>query len=74
VKILLIGKNGQLGFEIHKLLLKFKNFLAVGRDELDLADKKKIRRLIQSYKPNIIINAAAFTEVDNAETKKKKFL
>ncbi len=71
VKILLIGKNGQLGFEIHKLLLKFKNFLAVGRDELDLADKKKIRRLIQSYKPNIIINAAAFTEVDNAETKKK---
>ena len=74
MNILLFGKDGQLGQEfIHEFGLKDKvthllNFTSVGRQECDLSDAEQIRTLIQTVRPELIINAAAYTAVDQAET------
>jgi dTDP-4-dehydrorhamnose reductase len=66
-KILLAGKNGQVGAELERLLGGPSELLAVGHEELDLADPDSIRRAIKAFGPHLIINAAAFTAVDQAE-------
>lgn len=67
LKILLTGKNGQVGFELNSSLPKLGKILAVGRKDCNLNDVDSLRDLIHNYRPNIIINAAAYTEVDKAE-------
>jgi dTDP-4-dehydrorhamnose reductase len=66
--ILLTGKTGQLGSELNQLLPKVGEVFAPGRDELDLCEPEKIREIMRSVKPQMIINAAAYTAVDAAET------
>lgn len=66
-KILLIGKNGQLGQDLKLLLTQTREILALGREELDLTNPDQIRECISSYQPTLIINAAAYTNVDQAE-------
>jgi dTDP-4-dehydrorhamnose reductase len=66
--ILLTGKTGQLGSELHRLLPKLGEVIAPERSELDLCEPGKIREIIRSVKPQMIINAAAYTAVDAAET------
>ncbi len=68
MKILLIGKDGQIGFELYKKLEKFDNVIATSRKELDLLNLDNIRYFIDKNKPDMIINAAAYTAVDKAET------
>jgi len=70
-KILLIGKNGQVGFELLKILPKVGSVLATDKEMLNLADPKSIKKLIEDFKPDIIINAAAYTAVDLAEDEKE---
>ncbi len=72
MKILLTGKNGQVGFELSSYLSKLGigELLAVGRKECNLNDVDAIRYLIRNYQPNIIINTAAYTAVDKAESEK----
>ena len=65
--ILLTGKTGQVGSELNQLLPEFANVIAPGRNELDLADVQSIRRVIDETRPQIIVNAAAYTAVDAAE-------
>jgi dTDP-4-dehydrorhamnose reductase len=66
-KILLIGKLGQIGFDLEKQLALRENLVAVGRSELNLCDAAQIRDSIERLKPDIVINAAGYTSVDSAE-------
>jgi dTDP-4-dehydrorhamnose reductase len=70
MKILLTGKDGQVGFALHKKLVLLGEVIATGRRELDLANSNAIKAFIDKNKPNIIINAAAYTQVDKAESEK----
>lgn len=67
LRILLTGKNGQVGSELARLLPSVGELTAFGRAELDLANPKALRRAIADARPNLIINAAAYTAVDQAE-------
>lgn len=67
VRVLLTGKNGQVGSELCRLLPSFADLIALGRSELDLAKPDDVRRAISARRPNLIINAAAYTAVDQAE-------
>ena len=70
MKILLTGKDGQVGFALHKKLLSFGEVIATGRHELDLANPDAIKAFIDKTKPDMIINPAAYTQVDKAESEK----
>ncbi|HAC65693.1 MAG TPA: dTDP-4-dehydrorhamnose reductase [Cyanothece sp. UBA12306] len=67
-KILLTGINGQVGQELKHTLNPLGEVIGVNRQTLDLTKPEKIRQFIQEIKPNIIVNAAAYTAVDKAET------
>ena len=67
MKILLTGKDGQVGFALHKKLASLGEVIATNRDMLDLANPQAIRTFIDQTKPDIIINPAAYTKVDQAE-------
>ena len=68
MKILLTGKNGQVGFALHKKLVSLGEVIASDRNEPDLENSDAIRTFIEKIKHDIIINAAAYTDVDKAET------
>ncbi len=70
-KIVITGKQGQVGYELQRALLPLGQIIALDRQQLDLADSQQIRDLISALKPTIIINAAAYTAVDKAETDQK---
>ena len=67
-KILLTGKNGQLGRELISCLKPLGEVIALGHAQLDLTKPDLIRRTIREIRPQIIVNAAAYTAVDQAET------
>ena len=69
-KILVIGKNGQLGKSIQNIIINSEvtnNFVFVGREELDLSDKNMINDYFKDNLFDIIVNCAAYTNVDKAE-------
>jgi dTDP-4-dehydrorhamnose reductase len=70
MKILLTGKDGQVGFALHKKLLSLGEVIATGRHELDLSNPEAIKAFMDKTKPDIIINPAAYTQVDKAESEK----
>ena len=67
MKILLFGKTGQLGWELQRTLAPLGSLHALGPDELDLVDLKALKRVIYEVKPQLIVNASAYTAVDRAE-------
>lgn len=67
-KILLTGINGQVGNALYPKLGSLGEVIAFDRKQLDLADADAIRSLVQSIKPDLIINPAAYTAVDKAES------
>ena len=68
MKILLTGRNGQVGSELAALLQPLGSVTATDRQSLDLADTQAIRRLVRHAKPDVIVNTAAYTAVDKAES------
>jgi len=66
-KILLTGRNGQVGWELQRTLMPLGEVIAPDREKLDLADADSIRTAIRELRPDIIVNAAAYTAVDKAE-------
>jgi dTDP-4-dehydrorhamnose reductase len=66
--VLLTGSNGQLGFELQRALALLGPVVALDRHACDLADPDALRRQIAEHRPAIIVNAAAYTAVDRAET------
>ena len=67
-KIIILGAQGQLGTELHKTFQNTGDVTALGRDACDLSNPATIRSAIQKYRPNVILNAAAYTAVDRAES------
>ena len=70
IKVLVTGANGQLGSEIRKLSSAFAGmgFTFVDIDELDLSDNGQVRAFFESRSFNYVVNCAAYTAVDKAET------
>ena len=66
--ILLIGCNGQVGTQLRKTLQPYSNLIPVARPVVELAQPETIKDLIKQHQPEIIINAAAYTSVDKAES------
>jgi len=71
MKVLITGKNGQLGRELCKSVSKDAQLVAYGHQELDITSRDAINRVIITDNPDVIINAAAYTAVDKAETDKE---
>ncbi len=66
-RILLTGKNGQVGWELQRALGATATVIALDSSQVDLADPDAIRRIMREIRPDIIINPAAYTAVDKAE-------
>jgi dTDP-4-dehydrorhamnose reductase len=70
--VLLSGKTGQIGSELEKQLAPLTRLSAFDRSEFDLEKPDAVRRVVRQLNPSIIINAAAYTAVDQAETEPEK--
>ncbi len=71
-EILITGRDGQVGWELLRVLQPLGRVLAPGRKEMDLTASEAVRRTVRTHKPEIIVNAAAYTAVDQAEGEKDK--
>lgn len=67
-RILLTGVTGQVGQELQRTLAPLGEVIGVGRKTMDLVSSKSIRQVIGDVKPDLIVNASAYTAVDKAET------
>ncbi|UIF85438.1 dTDP-4-dehydrorhamnose reductase [Cupriavidus sp. UYPR2.512] len=65
---LVTGSNGQVGFELRRSLAPLGNVIALDRSSCDLSRPDDIRRVVREYRPDVIVNPAAYTAVDKAET------
>lgn len=71
MNILLIGANGQVGWELNRTLQPLGDVVALDYPVIDLGSPEQIRERIREIRPRIIINAAAYTAVDKAEEERK---
>jgi dTDP-4-dehydrorhamnose reductase len=67
MNIVLLGKNGQLGWEFQRSLPLLGNVVALDREDLDLCDLDAVQETLRRIEPKLIINASAYTDVDGAE-------
>lgn len=67
MQILLLGKTGQLGWELQRTLAPLGEIYALGPDELNLTELDSLAALIHKTRPQVIVNASAYTAVDRAE-------
>lgn len=67
MRILLIGKLGQVGWELQRTLATLGEVSAFDRPEIELSSPDSVRTLIRTHAPAVIVNAAAYTAVDKAE-------
>ena len=68
MKILLTGCSGQVGYELERSLQGLGQVVAVDRSRMDLADLDQVRAVIRAVRPGLIVNPAAYTAVDKAES------
>lgn len=68
MKILLLGKDGQVGWELQRALAPLGELRSAGRSEADFSQPETLRALVAEVKPDVIVNAAAYTAVDKAES------
>ncbi|SEH71708.1 dTDP-4-dehydrorhamnose reductase [Rhizobium tibeticum] len=68
MNILLLGKNGQVGRELHRTLLPLGAVTALERRDVDMAATDTLPAILEAYAPDLIVNAAAWTQVDRAES------
>lgn len=66
--LLVVGGNGQIGWELRRTLLPLGRIVSTTRQELDLASPDSVRRCVNHVQPDLIVNAAAYTAVDRAES------
>ncbi|PCJ37918.1 MAG: dTDP-4-dehydrorhamnose reductase [Cellvibrionales bacterium] len=70
--ILLLGADGQVGWELRRALLSVGKVTAITRQDCSLTDKAAVSALVASHQPDIIVNAAAYTAVDLAESESEQ--
>ena len=68
MKILLFGKNGQLGWEARRTLAPLGEVVALGSQDVDLTRLDELAQIVRQVRPDVIFNAAAYTAVDKAES------
>jgi dTDP-4-dehydrorhamnose reductase len=68
VRILLTGARGQVGYELERCLQGLGEVIALDRTRLDLADLDQVRAVVRALRPGLIVNPAAYTSVDKAES------
>lgn len=68
MKILLTGRTGQVGYELERSLQCVGEVIALDRAQMDLADLDRVRDVIREVRPDLIVNPAAYTAVDKAES------
>jgi len=68
MKILLLGKNGQVGWELHRTLAPLAAVTAVDYPQVNFAEPATLRALVAANDPTVVVNAAAYTAVDKAES------
>ena len=68
MKILLTGSTGQVGYELERSLQGLGEVVAVDRSRIDLANLDQVREVIREVQPQLIVNPAAYTAVDKAES------
>lgn len=66
--ILLLGRHGQVAWELQRTLQTIGNVTTLGSADLDLADGEQIRATVRQLRPQMVVNAAAYTAVDKAES------
>jgi dTDP-4-dehydrorhamnose reductase len=73
IKILVTGAGGQLSTEIQDLSAKYPNceFLILGKEEMSITVEKEVAKVVENFKPSHLINCAAYTAVDKAESEKE---
>ena len=67
MKILITGRNGQLAQALQQRLAGLGQVHVLGREQLDLAESERIRQVVRELSPDLLVNAAAYTAVDQAE-------
>ena len=70
MRIVLFGKNGQVGWELQRILPFLGQVIALDYEDLDLADLKALETRLGEFKPDLIVNASAYTAVDRAESER----
>lgn len=73
-KIVLLAHTGQVGFELHRQLQSLGSIITVSRGDVDFSDSEAVYNHIDAMAPDIIVNAAAYTAVDKAETDERNAL
>lgn len=68
MKILLFGKNGQVGWELSRSLQPAGELIALGKEDADFYNLEDLRSIVRKNKPDVIVNAVAYTAVDKAES------
>ena len=72
MKILITGQGGQLAWELAQMSPQSFEVICLSSKELDISNQECVNDVISSHKPDVVINAAAYTAVDKAETDKEK--
>lgn len=72
MRLLLTGKNGQVGFELQRALAPLGDVIALDRTVCDLEDEASVREAARQFKPDVIVNPAAYTAVDKAESEESR--
>ncbi|WP_444924265.1 dTDP-4-dehydrorhamnose reductase [Microbulbifer sp. DLAB2-AF] len=72
MRILVTGKNGQLARELQKRKPAGIDLIALGRNDLDITDSDQVMQAVNKYQPDTLVNAAAYTAVDKAESEREQ--
>ncbi len=72
MKILLLGKNGQVGWELQRSLAPLGEVIALGSDQANFTDLDGLANIVRKLAPDVIVNAAAYTAVDQAESEPER--
>jgi len=68
MRLLLLGSNGQLGWELQRSLAPLSEIFVCDRNVVDFRNLDKLKSVVRQYKPDVIVNAAAYTNVDKSES------